>query len=454
MNIRTRVALVVGTIVAVATAAAGFGSYSVTSGEVHDTVDEFLTDRGEALGRIVVEADAGRGRFGPVDDAVPRVLSASTADDSRDPARIGLDQGLVAIRIAGQEVAISSESDPELPPPESADVGVTFSDMELDGVPHRVRTEVFESGSTIQVARSLEEANSTLAEIRNQFWLLGTGVTALAVVLGWFGARWLARPLERLSRSAEHVAVTGDLRTSFETTSSGEVGRVARSFTGMLATLSASRQQQHQLVTDAGHELRTPMTALRTNVELLASGRLTAQDERIALAAIKAETSELSKLTGELVELATDGHEDEAMIEVDVHEIAASAAERARRRHGRVVDLKGGPAPVSGQAAQLDRAISNLLDNAAKFSPEGCPIAVAVEPGRIAVSDAGDGIEPDDIDHVFERFYRSAATRTLPGSGLGLAIVAKVAALHGGLAFAHNDEAGATVGFTFGERED
>jgi two-component system sensor histidine kinase MprB len=306
------------------------------------------------------------------------------------------------------------------------------------------------------VARNLAETDSTLADIRNRLWLLGLAVTALGATLGWLAARRMARPIERLSIAAEHVARTnqfdGVLDPSIDTDTRGEVGRLAGSFASMLDVLHRSRQQQQQLVMDAGHELRTPLTTLRTNVEMLERGKLTPDDQRAVLKSLRAEIDELADLTNELVELATDTRAGDPPRVVDVFELAVAAADRASSRFQRQVDVAGEPAAIDGQVALLERAIDNLLENAAKFSPPGTPIDVTVGAGQIEVRDHGPGIDAADLPHVFDRFYRANTSRTLPGSGLGLAIVAKAAAEHGGVSIARNaGDGGAIVGFTFGD---
>ncbi|MEP7113909.1 MAG: HAMP domain-containing sensor histidine kinase, partial [Ilumatobacteraceae bacterium] len=209
------------------------------------------------------------------------------------------------------------------------------------------------------------------------------------------------------------------------------------------------RDQQQQLVQDAGHELRTPLTSLRTNVAVLRRMEDLAPEARRQLVDdLDSETKELTSLVNELVELATDRRDDEPAQECNLEVLCQQAATRVRRRTGREITVLGDSSLVSCRPAAIDRAIVNLIDNAAKFSADGV-IEVEVSDGRLAVSDRGPGIPTDDLAHIFDRFYRSVASRSLPGSGLGLAIVRDIVESHGGTVFAEpRDGDGTTVGFT------
>jgi two-component system sensor histidine kinase MprB len=217
----------------------------------------------------------------------------------------------------------------------------------------------------------------------------------------------------------------------------------------MLAALENSRQQQHRLVHDAGHELRTPLTAIRTNVELLGRAESISQEERAQMMAdIESEIQELSGLVTELVDLAAAPPPDDTHVEdVGLGDLVERIADKYRRRTGRVIEVSVDDTVVRGNAPQIERAVANLLDNAAKWGPQHEPIDVKVEQGRVSVTDRGPGIDPSDRPHVFERFYRATRDRATPGSGLGLSIVAKVAEDHGGDVFVAESSEGAEVGF-------
>jgi two-component system sensor histidine kinase MprB len=205
----------------------------------------------------------------------------------------------------------------------------------------------------------------------------------------------------------------------------------------MTSALASSRDRQQQLIADAGHELRTPLTSLRTNIELLerseATGRaIPPEDRRALLASVKAQVTELAALIGDLQELSRPDAAPTLQV-VPLHEITGTALERARLR-GPDLTISADVSPwfVRGEAAALERAIVNLLDNAVKFSPPAGRIDVRLHGGLLTVRDHGPGIPAEELPHVFERFWRSPSARSLPGSGLGLSIVARTVHQAGG----------------------
>ena len=226
-----------------------------------------------------------------------------------------------------------------------------------------------------------------------------------------------------------------------------EVGRLAASFNTMLIALDTSREQQQRLVVDASHELRTPLTAVRTNIDFLGHATTLDAEQRAQLIAeTRLELDELTNLVSEMVELATDVRSQEPVEPVPLAEVADDVAARFRRRTGHeiVVDADGAGV-VEGRRAMLDRAISNLVDNALKFSPDGAPVTVTVRDTTLEVADRGPGIAPEDRARVFDRFYRATSARTLPGSGLGLSIVSQIATLHGGTVALDARDGGGTI---------
>ena len=321
----------------------------------------------------------------------------------------------------------------------------------IDGYGYRMLTVAWHEGGVLQVARDLEETEEVLATLRLRLLAVAGAGVALAGLLGWLVARRIVRPVVRLRDTAESIATTQDLTTPIPTEGTGEVGSLARSFTTMVAALATSREQQQRLVSDASHEMRTPLTSLRTNLELLEHlEQLPASERAELLEAVQVDVGELTHLLTELVELATDVSNDEVPEALDLAELARQVVQRASRRSGREITVveTGAEVLVSGRPLMLERAISNLVDNAVKYSPAGTPIEVTVGPGRVEVRDHGPGIAPEDQPYVFERFYRSTAARTEPGSGLGLAIVEQIVARHGGRSWASNSpEGGAVVGF-------
>lgn len=252
-----------------------------------------------------------------------------------------------------------------------------------------------------------------------------------------------------LTEAAEHVAETQSLDARIEVARDDELGRLAHTFNSMLATLEEARVSQQRLIADASHELRTPLTSVRTNIELLQRGAVKGKERDELLADLGSETVELSHLVAELVDLATIGRQEEPTIEVDLAGVVAQAVERLRRHSDLEIRMDLAPTTIDGMPHGLLRAVSNLLENAAKWGREGPEIAVTLGAGTLTVRDHGPGIPEEDLPRVFERFYRSPEARALPGSGLGLSIVAAVIDAHGGDVFARNaPDGGALVGFT------
>jgi two-component system sensor histidine kinase MprB len=211
-----------------------------------------------------------------------------------------------------------------------------------------------------------------------------------------------------------------------------EIGRLTTSIASMLAALRSSRDQQQRLVMDASHEFRTPLTSLRMNVAMLDHPDLDPVGRAEVVADIRSELEELSNLSAELVDLATDSAATEEPAAVDLTEIVRRVADRAARRTGQRIDVTAEPWLVWGRSAQLERAVQNLIDNAGKWNAADRPLDVHVGGGALVVRDHGPGIAPEERELVFDRFYRADAARATPGSGLGLAIVRQIATAHGG----------------------
>jgi two-component system, OmpR family, sensor histidine kinase MprB len=306
-----------------------------------------------------------------------------------------------------------------------------FSDVEMDGRHLRVYTVPTPDGDVLQVARSLDEVDSTLATLRlglGGIVMLGIGAS---VLLAFLATRTAVRPVAELTDAAEHVARTRDLTRRIERDGDDELSRLAGAFNTMLEALDDSQRAQRRLVADASHELRTPLTSLRTNLEVLGRGGLEAADHERLRADVIAQLEELTLLVADLVDLAR-GEEPVAEREaLRLDELVAAAVERAERHSPAVrftTDLE--PVVVDGVRSRLDRAVANLLDNAAKYGAG--IVEVTLRDGVLTVRDHGPGIADEDLPFVFDRFYRAPSARGRPGSGLGLAIVRQAAEAHGG----------------------
>jgi len=330
--------------------------------------------------------------------------------------------------------------------------GFYFSDSKVGDTEVRVFTtpvrDFVGQRYALQVAQSLEDVNHTLSRVTLFLVLIAAGGIGIAAGLGLLVSRAALAPVRRLTEAAEKVADTRDLSERIEAGGRDELGRLASSFNAMLGALEESTRAQRQLVADASHELRTPLTSLRTNIEVLASDRaLPAGERERLLSDLVEQLGEMTTLIAELIELARGEHgPDEVSEDVRLDLAAADAVERSRRHCPEVsftTDLQ--ESLVHGVPRTIERALANLLDNAAKWSPAGGEVEVTVRDGEVTVRDHGPGIAEEDLPYVFDRFYRASSARGLPGSGLGLAIVRQVAEAHGGAVVAERAEGGGTI---------
>jgi two-component system, OmpR family, sensor histidine kinase MprB len=325
--------------------------------------------------------------------------------------------------------------------------GSYYTEASLDGVHAMVLTTPLAPGLAMQLAVPLTAADTEVSSIGATLALLSAAGVVLAALAGWAVARAGLAPVGRLAAVAEQVTATGDASRRVEVDRADELGRLAASFNAMLGALQRSLTAQRRLVSDASHELRTPLTSLRVNAELLAAEPgLPRAERQEVLDRVVAQVAELSQLVAGVTELARGEALDADPGEVDFAEVVASALEGARRDWPRAIftaDLL--PCVVVGDGERLKTAVRNLLDNAAKFSPPGSPVEVCLHAGELTVRDHGPGIPPADLPHVFDRFYRVAAARSVPGSGLGLAIVRQVAESHGAAVEAESPPGGGTL---------
>ncbi|MFZ4515112.1 MAG: HAMP domain-containing sensor histidine kinase [Acidimicrobiia bacterium] len=327
--------------------------------------------------------------------------------------------------------------------------GVVLRTVTVETTKVRVRTTATPGTGAVMVARSFDETERVLRNLsaRLLFCVIFTAIGAAGI--GWLVAWRMTRPLTRLTGAAEHVALTEDLDADVPDTGRDEVGRLGHAFRNMLNALRTAQVSQRRLVQDASHELKTPLTSIRTNTAVLRKyPELDPASRERILEDLNLEVEELVALVDELVEVALEGRSDETPAEVDLAALVARVATRIERRTGHRITVMSDSSLVIGQPGQLERAVSNLLLNAAKFDQSSVPIEVRTHHGRVEVRDHGPGIPPVDRARVFERFYRSEAARSAPGSGLGLAIVRDVARAHGGDVFLGDAVGGgAIVGF-------
>jgi two-component system, OmpR family, sensor histidine kinase MprB len=432
MTFRARLTLAAAAAVALAVVLASAVLYVVVREELLRQVDDSLRDRAVEVSRTPVHAEGGY-----LDVRGPRLggpgsyLQAVSAEGQT----LRLPQADIPIPVSRRVLDVANGSSESF-----------FQNQDVQGTHIRVLTFPYQQGWALQVVRPLNEVDSALSRLRIFLFVIAISGIALAAALGLIVSRAAIAPVARLTRATERVTETGDLSERIPADGQDEVSRLAASYNAMLAALEESLRAQRQLVADASHELRTPLTSLRTNFEVLMSDReLDPEERRKLLDDVVEQIGEMTALISELIELARgDTHPTEPE-EVRLDLVAADAVERTRRdRPGVEFRTDFASSVVRGVPSSLERAIGNVLDNAAKWSPPGGEVDVRVADGTVEVRDHGPGIDDTDLPYVFDRFYRSPSARTLPGSGLGLAIVRQVAEAHGGQVVAERAEGGGT----------
>ncbi len=321
-----------------------------------------------------------------------------------------------------------------------------WKDVTVGGTHLRMFTFPYGPSAAVQVARPLTEVDQSLHRIGLFLVLIAAGGVVIAAALGLVVARAALVPVQRLTSTVERVSETQDLSERIDVEGHDELSRLAASFNTMFAALEESTRAQRQLVADASHELRTPLTSVRTNIEVLADDRTLPPGERERLLSdVVEQLGEMTTLISELIELARAEQLTAEPEDVRLDLLVRDAVDRARRNRPEIeysTELE--PTTVHGVPSTIERAVSNLLDNAAKWSPSGAGVEVGVREGTLVVRDHGPGIADEDLPYVFDRFYRARAARGMPGSGLGLAIVKQVAESHGGNVVAARAEGGGT----------
>ena len=430
MGLRWKIALSLALVAMIATFTVGVIGYRTTSARLVDEVDRSIT---QATSQMIGRAVDGRITM-PTRSLLEvysvRVLNAEGASvASSFPTDAGIGDG--ARGVVGVPRSIDRET------------------LAVDDESLRVHTIGLADGA-LQVGRSLDEVDSVLSDLRQRTLILVVLVSVAAALVGWLIAGTVAAPIRRLTGAAEVVGSSGRLDVDVPGTGTDEVGRLGSAFRNMLGALAVSRAEQHRLVQDAGHELRTPLTSLKTNLSVLRRHPEMSSDMRDGvLDDLDTEVRELTELVNELVAVASGELEQQPNERIELPALAEEVAERVGRRRSRdvVVDVQS-RAAVDAPRSALDRAITNLVDNACKFDASGGRIEVVVDGGSLTVLDRGPGIEAGDEARIFDRFHRSDSARSMPGSGLGLSIVRDVVVRANGTVSARSrPDGGAAIGF-------
>ncbi|MET0692467.1 MAG: HAMP domain-containing sensor histidine kinase [Propionibacteriaceae bacterium] len=437
--LQRRVAYLTTVAVALAVAATGIAGYVTLRVSLYQALDTELLEIATSLSSVPVAQDIRT--LGGLTERALRAGNVSVAAVRSDGTVFYVPDEQIHLVIGKDEVAVA-----KLQQGTSVRTGVAS-----DGRKFRiVAVPIEELGDyALVLGRPLQATNDILSSLWLVLIVFGAAGVIVAAIAGATVARSSLRPVRQLSAAVEHVTATDELTPIEVTGSADDLTRLAEAFNRMLRSLESSRERQQRLIADAGHELRTPLTSLRTNIELLASdartGMLKPDDRVEILGDVSAQLAEFTTLIGDLVQLARDDRVAPSPEPIDFRDVVMTAVDRARRRgKGLVFDVELNPLYVIGEADTLERAVTNLLDNAVKWSPPGGTIRVQLEGDRLRVADQGPGIKDEDLPYVFDRFFRSETSRNTPGTGLGLSIVAQAITRHGGWVKAgHSAQGGA-----------
>jgi two-component system sensor histidine kinase MprB len=449
MTLRTRIAAVASLSVALAVLAAAVGLYIAVRSDLRGEIDQSLRQRAHAFLAPSGTGPPGEGlpAGGPPRGGFPRRVQPVPFGAASGYVQFISPQGTVEVP-AGQgtspKIAVSA-SDKAIA---ASGSGSALSDRTVEGTSLRVLTIGTGSSGAVLIARPLSEMNHELSRILLLLVIVGVSGIALAAILGALVARVALTPIARFTNRTE--ALTGNLYLSrrLEVQGRDELARLAGSFNTTLDALERSVEAQRQLIADAGHELRTPIASLRANIQVLGEAESLPPAEQESLRGdIVSELDELTALVGDVVELARGAGRGAADTDDDVRldEVVQSAVERTRRRGDLRFELSLEPTLVRGQGERIVRAVSNLLENAHKWSPADGLLEIDLHEGVLSVRDHGPGFDEADLPFVFDRFYRADRARKLPGSGLGLAIVRQAAEACGGYAEAANAPGGGAL---------
>ncbi|MGI8711882.1 MAG: sensor histidine kinase [Solirubrobacteraceae bacterium] len=450
MSLRRRLSIIAAATVGIAVLIAVVVCYAVVRSQLRGQVDDSLRAQAQAVEHV------GQGALQqfpgiPASAGGPAPYAQAVIGGSTTIQRYG---GNLTLPVTGRTRLISRGRG------QSYLSDFQVGDNHLREITFPFQGQMHEGGFTrtvnvaVQLARPLNGVDSVLSSLRLVLVFVLVAGIALAGALGRLASRRVLRPLGEVARAAQHIGETEDLTSRLHVHADDEVGRLATNFNAMLDRLESSRdalddsvRAQRQLVADASHELRTPVTSLRTNIEvLLEGGELDPEDRRRLLADVVEQSEELSALVNDLIELAQGDQPGPDTDDVRLDRLAAESLARARRNAPGIrfeADLE--PVQIDGVPERLGRAINNLLDNAARHSPAGRTVELRVGPEGIRVRDHGEGVVPEDLPYVFDRFFRGTNSRGRQGSGLGLAIVRQVTEQHGGTASVTNADDGGAI---------
>ena len=415
-SLRTTVALIVAVAVALSVVGLAVGVWLLTRSALMGSVDSSLESRLQA-GIFLEPAEDAPPIVRPPIKGQPTVLVDAVLDDGEV---FEVDRESFDLPADPEDIAIAKS-----PPGTQA----YSTRVAPDGTQVRVLTVAVVDGAAARAVRSLDETNTILVGLASILGVVGLAAVGVGAGIGVLAVRRSTIPLEEVA-DAMRALSRGEPTAPPEAKAGAprEVVDVVEATTALQDALTKSQEQQERLVQDAGHELRTPLAALRANVQF-AARTATDTTTQESLTAAQAELDELGRLVEDLLALAARDEPVREVVDLDIRGAMAAAAERLTRRTQREVTLRmpSGPVMLRIDPVGFAEIIGNLLDNASKFAPAPAPIVAALtvegEDIVVEVRDGGPGIPAEERATVFDRFHRTPDARAIQGSGLGLAIV-------------------------------
>ncbi|MFN8632673.1 MAG: ATP-binding protein [Chloroflexota bacterium] len=437
LHARTRLALWYSVLMAGTLVLVGAGALIAVHQTLYGSLDGSLMSRALLI-QQAVEHEIGEGERGRPSEleALGNGLDTLRIWDRRGRLVVAVEDG-IKVPLTGGDLANPPTTDSTVT--EHIDNGTTI----------RALTHPMMSGGRLSGVVYLGRSTSDIEEVLARLRLLGLAGLVLALMLAGLGGTFLAgralAPVVRVARTAESIGADDLSRRLSLDLPDDELGRLARAFDAMLARLEAAFERQRRFTADASHELRTPLGIIRSQIDVTLAQPRTPEHYCRALRGLRAETDRLTGLTEQLLALArADGSDSLNLVPLDlqdvVAEVGAGVAARARD-HGVQLRVELGDAPeVRGDPVWLTQVLFNLLDNGLRHTPPGGQVTLSLMEAPdgngaiVQVGDTGEGIAPEHLPHLFERFYRAEASRSRAsgGAGLGLAICDWVARAHGG----------------------
>jgi two-component system, OmpR family, sensor kinase len=447
MSLRLRLTFTYGFLLVVALTAFGVTGYVIASNRIYQGVDDTLSTRATLVTSTLKNLTA------------PLTAQDVEANRSELEEQASLD-AVVQLRQTDGTVAYTSTGwNVTLPPDKSQPNDAHFMSRKVEKSRMRILYQpLTRDGQTlgmVEVGQSLKDTDSALDEIRNVFLAGGFAVCLAGIGLVYVLSGRSLAPVRQVSQLARDIERTADFTRRLPAKgSAGETKELIVTFNEMIERVETTLAGQLAFLADSSHELRRPLTVLRTNVDVLKEPGLSAEDREACLAEMRSEAESMSRLLSDLLLLSRDNKQAIARGEVDYSALCEEAAARLRAQDGGRHEIESEIAPevhIVGDRERLAQMLWNLLENAMNYTPAGGRIALRLGQAdgiaRVDVADSGIGIQAKDVPHVFERFYRGDAARSMrsEGSGLGLAIARYVAEAHGGEVRVSGNVGGGTV---------